>query len=263
MALPEAEELLTWETDITFRVRDKIFAIGGEGARSRLDQGEPRDPGRARRPGSRDVRASRPTSVGSAGSPSTCRGSTRPPRRPAPRGVAADRTEDGSPRRLEESTMTTHSTSHCPTMSAATGRPGTSGLPSTSRTAKSAGDSGRATRSGASGTSPSRESASCRRSRRQGHDRARLRHRLRVGVARPARRASGRHRQLRAAARHRPPAPGGARHRVPADPRQRRGRAVSRTPASTSRSRSTAPRSGPIRTPGSRKRRASCGRAAG
>lgn len=32
MALPEAEELLTWETDITFRVRGKIFAIGGEGA---------------------------------------------------------------------------------------------------------------------------------------------------------------------------------------------------------------------------------------
>jgi hypothetical protein len=32
MALPEAEEILTWETDITFRVRSKIFAIGGEGA---------------------------------------------------------------------------------------------------------------------------------------------------------------------------------------------------------------------------------------
>lgn len=32
MALPEAEEILTWETDITFRVRGKIFAIGGEGA---------------------------------------------------------------------------------------------------------------------------------------------------------------------------------------------------------------------------------------
>jgi hypothetical protein len=32
MALPEAEEVLTWETDITFRVRGKIFAIGGEGA---------------------------------------------------------------------------------------------------------------------------------------------------------------------------------------------------------------------------------------
>ncbi|HTG41820.1 MAG TPA: MmcQ/YjbR family DNA-binding protein, partial [Methylomirabilota bacterium] len=32
LALPDAEERLTWETDITFRVRDKIFAIGGEGA---------------------------------------------------------------------------------------------------------------------------------------------------------------------------------------------------------------------------------------
>jgi hypothetical protein len=31
-ALPEAEEIVTWETDITFRVRAKIFAIGGEGA---------------------------------------------------------------------------------------------------------------------------------------------------------------------------------------------------------------------------------------
>lgn len=32
MALPEAEEILTWETDVTFRVRKKIFAIGGDGA---------------------------------------------------------------------------------------------------------------------------------------------------------------------------------------------------------------------------------------
>ena len=32
LALPEAEERLAWETDITFRVRDRIFAIGGEGA---------------------------------------------------------------------------------------------------------------------------------------------------------------------------------------------------------------------------------------
>lgn len=30
MALPEAEEILTWETDVTFRVRSKIFAIGGD-----------------------------------------------------------------------------------------------------------------------------------------------------------------------------------------------------------------------------------------
>jgi GNAT superfamily N-acetyltransferase len=32
LALPEAKERLTWKTDITFRVRDKIFAIDGEGA---------------------------------------------------------------------------------------------------------------------------------------------------------------------------------------------------------------------------------------
>jgi hypothetical protein len=32
LALPEVEEKLTWDTDVTFRVRDKIFAIGGEGA---------------------------------------------------------------------------------------------------------------------------------------------------------------------------------------------------------------------------------------
>jgi predicted DNA-binding protein (MmcQ/YjbR family) len=32
MALPEAEEILTWETDVTFRVRSKIFVIGGDGA---------------------------------------------------------------------------------------------------------------------------------------------------------------------------------------------------------------------------------------
>ena len=29
LALPEAEEKLTWETDITFRVRDKIFVVMG------------------------------------------------------------------------------------------------------------------------------------------------------------------------------------------------------------------------------------------
>ena len=29
MGLPEAEERLTWDVDITFRVRDKIFAMGG------------------------------------------------------------------------------------------------------------------------------------------------------------------------------------------------------------------------------------------
>lgn len=32
LALPEAEERVAWETDITFRVRDRIFAIGGEGS---------------------------------------------------------------------------------------------------------------------------------------------------------------------------------------------------------------------------------------
>jgi predicted DNA-binding protein (MmcQ/YjbR family) len=32
MALPEAEERVTWDVDITFRVRDKIFAMGGEDA---------------------------------------------------------------------------------------------------------------------------------------------------------------------------------------------------------------------------------------
>ena len=34
MALPEAEEIVTWEVDITFRVRGKIFAIGGDGSPS-------------------------------------------------------------------------------------------------------------------------------------------------------------------------------------------------------------------------------------
>ena len=29
LALPEATEKLTWETDITFRVRDKMFAVTG------------------------------------------------------------------------------------------------------------------------------------------------------------------------------------------------------------------------------------------
>ena len=32
MGLPETEEIVTWDVDITFRVRKKIFAIGGEGA---------------------------------------------------------------------------------------------------------------------------------------------------------------------------------------------------------------------------------------
>ena len=32
LALPEVEEKVTWESDLTLRVRDKIFAIGGEGS---------------------------------------------------------------------------------------------------------------------------------------------------------------------------------------------------------------------------------------
>ncbi len=32
MALPEAEEIVTWEVDITFRVRARIFVIGGDGS---------------------------------------------------------------------------------------------------------------------------------------------------------------------------------------------------------------------------------------
>jgi hypothetical protein len=29
LALPETAEVLTWETDLTWRVRDKMFAVGG------------------------------------------------------------------------------------------------------------------------------------------------------------------------------------------------------------------------------------------
>lgn len=32
LALPEVAEVITWETDVTFRVRNRIFAIGGDGA---------------------------------------------------------------------------------------------------------------------------------------------------------------------------------------------------------------------------------------
>src|SRR6267378_2798498 len=32
LALPETEEHVTWGTDLNFRVRNKMFAIGGEGA---------------------------------------------------------------------------------------------------------------------------------------------------------------------------------------------------------------------------------------
>jgi hypothetical protein len=31
-SLPEVEEKLTWDTDVTFRVRDKIFVIGADGS---------------------------------------------------------------------------------------------------------------------------------------------------------------------------------------------------------------------------------------
>ena len=32
LGLPETEERVTWETDINFRVANKMFAIGGEGS---------------------------------------------------------------------------------------------------------------------------------------------------------------------------------------------------------------------------------------
>lgn len=32
LALPEVDEIVTWGTDLTFRVRSRIFAIGGDGA---------------------------------------------------------------------------------------------------------------------------------------------------------------------------------------------------------------------------------------
>jgi hypothetical protein len=32
MTLPEVEEHVTWGTDVNFRVRNKMFAIGGDGA---------------------------------------------------------------------------------------------------------------------------------------------------------------------------------------------------------------------------------------
>lgn len=32
IALPEVEEKLTWVTDVTFRIRDKIFVIGADGS---------------------------------------------------------------------------------------------------------------------------------------------------------------------------------------------------------------------------------------
>jgi hypothetical protein len=32
MALPEVEEKLTWGTDVTFRIRDKMFVVGADGS---------------------------------------------------------------------------------------------------------------------------------------------------------------------------------------------------------------------------------------
>lgn len=32
MALPEVEEKLTWGTDLTFRLRDKMFVVGADGS---------------------------------------------------------------------------------------------------------------------------------------------------------------------------------------------------------------------------------------
>lgn len=32
MSLPEVSEILTWDTDVTFRIGKKIFVIGGDGA---------------------------------------------------------------------------------------------------------------------------------------------------------------------------------------------------------------------------------------
>ncbi len=32
MALPEVQEKLTWGTDVTFRVRDKMFVVGADGS---------------------------------------------------------------------------------------------------------------------------------------------------------------------------------------------------------------------------------------
>ena len=32
MALPEVQEKLTWGTDVTFRIRDKMFVVGADGS---------------------------------------------------------------------------------------------------------------------------------------------------------------------------------------------------------------------------------------
>ena len=57
LGLPEAEERITWDVDITFRVRDKIFAMGGPDGTHASIKAVARPPGRARRPRPGDVRA--------------------------------------------------------------------------------------------------------------------------------------------------------------------------------------------------------------
>ena len=83
---------------------------------------------------------------------------------------------------------------------------------------------------------------------RQGRGRARLRHRLLVGVARADGRAAGRRRHHRRPAGERADVHGRVRARVPARSRRPPRTCRFRTRASTSRSRSTAPRSGATRT---------------
>jgi hypothetical protein len=43
LALPETTEQVTWGTDITFRVRDRIFAITGDGATAASIKASPDD----------------------------------------------------------------------------------------------------------------------------------------------------------------------------------------------------------------------------
>ena len=171
LALPEAEERVTWETDITFRVRDKIFAIGGEGAtrvsiKASLEtQAElvELDPATFA-PSAYTGRFGWVTADLAAGR----RG---PADEPAPRGVATIGAEEARrdpgglndetrTRRVRRSRAEPAATSRI--TSAGTGPPGTAGPASTSPTASGAGGSGRATRSGGSGTSRSASSSCCR-----------------------------------------------------------------------------------------------------
>ncbi len=77
LGLPETEEVVTWGSDLTFRVRGKIFAITGEDADRVSIKATPAgqaelielDPATTR---------SRPTSDASAGSSSSLNGSTPP-----------------------------------------------------------------------------------------------------------------------------------------------------------------------------------------